>query len=153
MASTLCLLLACSLAATSALTLTGDEVFVISPTEPQSVALALGDVLREVYLVLGRRPLGLAAPPALGALPANTTLVLLGTLDAAPWLTSLFPSVAADCASGWEAHCVLVTPSAGGVPGYPRAIVATGAGARGAMYGAFAFSETVLGTNPWQHYR
>ena len=146
------LLAAACVSLSAALTLTGDEVWVVSSTEPRAVALAIADVLRDAYLVLGRRPLVLSKPPAPGAAPANTTLVLVGTLDAAPWLGSLFPSVAADCASGWEAHCVLVTPSAGGVPGYAQVIVATGAGARGAMFGAYALSETVLGVNPWMHY-
>jgi hypothetical protein len=132
----------------SALTLTGDEVYVISPAEPGPAALAFSDVLRDAYLVLGRRPLVLPAPPAPGAHPANTTLIFFGTLDAAPWLPALFPSAPADCAGGWEAHCVL----AGAVPGYASALLATGSGMRGAMYGAYSFSEHVLGTNPLMHF-
>ena len=134
----------------SSLTLTGEEVYVISPTEPGPVALAFGDVLRDAYLVLGRRPLVLPAPPAPGALPGNTTLIFFGTFDAAPWLPTLFPTAPADCGGGWEAHCVLV--GGGGAPGYPNAVLASGSGARGAMYGAYSFSEHVLGTNPLMHF-
>ena len=141
--------LACCAPRATGLVLTGDEVFVISPAEPTPVSLALKDVLFDYYLVLGRRPVVLPAPPAPGALPANTTLLLLGSADAAPWLAA-GPRVAAACLTGYESHCVLV--NSGAVAGYPSTIVATGTGVRGAIFGAYALSEGVLGVNPLTHF-
>ena len=134
----------------SSLLIDGDAVFVVSPQEAGPVSLAVRDVLRDAYLVLGRRPLILGAPPAVGALPPNTTLILLGTPAAAPWLTSAFPSVPSRCLVGWESHCVLV--GGGTIPGYARTVVATGEGVRGAIFGAYTFSEEILGVNPWGHF-
>ena len=145
---------------TAGLTLTGDEVYIFdgggakggAGSEPTALRLAVRDVLRDVYLVLGRRPLVLPAPPAPGALPPNTTLVFFGSQAGSPWLATLFPAVPASCWGGWEAHCVLGPQAAGSGAGYANVIVATGAGARGPIYGAYSFSETVLGVNPWKHY-
>lgn len=131
------------------LTLTGDEVWVVSPTEPSGVALALADVMLDYYLVLGRRPVVLPAPPSPKDIPSNTTLIFVGSTEAAPWLGTS-PRVIARCLTGWESHCVLV----GGmiVAGYPSTIVATGSGMRGAIFGAYALSEGVLGVNPLKHF-
>ena len=140
------------------LTLTGDEVYVfnnggvrgLGSPEPTGLQLAVRDVLRDAYLVLGRRPQVIAAPPARGAFPSNTTFVFFGSSDGAPWLPALFPSVNASCLGGWESHCVLGPAAAGGGAGYANVIVATGSGMRGAIYGAYAFAEEVLGVNPWK---
>lgn len=155
--SQLLLLLALSLSA-NGLTLTGDEVYIfdnggvqnLGSKEPTGLQLAVRDVLRDAYLVLGRRPQVLTAPPAPGAFPANTTLVFFGSAAGAPWLPSLFPLVPKACWGGWEAHCVLGPSAAGSGAGYANVIVATGEGMRGALYGAYAFAEEVLGVNPWK---
>ena len=142
------------------LTLTGDEVYVfdnggvrgLNSREPTGLQLAVRDVLRDAYSVLGRRPQVLTSPPARGAFPSNTTFIFFGSSDGAPWLPTLFPSVNASCLSGWESHCVLGPTAAGGGAGYANVIVATGTGMRGAMYGAYAFAEEVLGVNPWKYF-
>ena len=48
------------------------------------------------------------------------------------------------CLDGWEAHCVVALST---FP-YP-VVIAAGNGTRGAIYAAYAFSEAVLGVNPW----
>lgn len=100
-------------------------------------------------MVLGRSPVVLPALPAPGALPPATTFVLVGSPEAAPWLQTLFPSLAAKCFTGWESHCAALAPSA--LPGgyYTGSVlVAAGQGARGGIFGAYAFCEEVLGVNP-----
>jgi len=130
--------------------LTGDEVWVLSSTESLSVSLAVKDVLLDAYLTLGRRPFILDSPPQPGDLPSNTTLIFVGSVEAAPWLVTAFPRVPAACLTGYESHCVLV--GGGAVTGYTSTIVATGTGLRGAIFGAYALSEGVLGVNPWKHF-
>ena len=76
------------------LTLDGDEVWVISPTEPASVASALLLVQRDAYMTLGVAPVILSSPPAARSLPAGTTVVYLGTPDAAPCSQRLICQVA-----------------------------------------------------------
>lgn len=145
------------------LSLTGEEVWVIasgefpfargpgpSPPSRGAIALALRDVLRDAHLVLGRTPVVLAAPPSAGQLPAGTVVVYAGSTSGAPWLAS-WPGVAASCLAGVEAHCVLAF-NASQSPGGYASIVATGAGVRGAIYGAYSFSEHVLGVNPWYRF-
>ena len=70
----------------------------------------------------------------------------LGTPTAAPWLLKLFPEVAS-CVAEWEAHCVLAIPHPG-LPGV-TAVVATGAGDRGAIFAAYELSHQLLGVSPW----
>jgi hypothetical protein len=129
-------------------TLTPDAAFVISDSEPAPVRRALDNVLLDFYLVLGRRPFVFSRPPAPGTFPNTSALVFLGSLAAAPWLGALDARVPGLCAPGWEAHCVLAP--VGGAGGYANVVLATGAGDRGAMYGAYSFAEAVLGVNPWK---
>ena len=143
-----CFALAVALAPTTgaALTLTGDEVWILSSNEPGPVAKAALLVQKDAYMVLGIAPVVLSAPPTAGSLPAGTTVIYLGSIEAAPWLTSFDLS---GCSTGWESHCVKAFPaSASGAAGY-ASVVATGEGMRGAIYGALSFSEEVLGVNPW----
>ena len=143
-----CFALAAALApiASAALTLTGDEVWIVSANESGPVAKATLLVQKDAYMVLGIAPVVLSAPPAAGSLPAGTTLVYLGSVEAAPWLLAFDLS---GCSTGWESHCVKAFPaSASGAAGY-ASVVATGEGMRGAIYGALSFSENVLGVNPW----
>ena len=126
------------LSAASAFTLTGDSPFILCSggNETGAVALAQADVLVDAYAVLGHPPVTLTALPPAGSLPPGTTLVVLGSLAACPSLAGLVPAA---CLAGWEAHCVVAADVAGFA-----AVVATGAGARGAI-----FAEQVLGVNPW----
>ena len=141
-------LLALALPGAFSFTLTPDAAFVISDSEPAPVRRALDNVLLDFYLVLGRRPYIFSSPPAPGTFPNTSALVFLGTQAAAPWLSTLDARVPGLCTPGWEAHCVLAP--VGGAGGYANVLLATGAGDRGAMYGAYSFAEEVLGVNPWK---
>ena len=142
-------LLALLSTSTSALDLSGDEVWVIAlSAESRAFTLAVRDVLKDAYSVLGRTPLVLPTPPPAGALPSNTTLVFLGTPSAAPWLVTSFET--SKCFAGWESHCVLAFSASPSVP--YASLVATGEGMRGAIFAAYTLSEEVLGVNPLRHY-
>ena len=71
------------------------------------------------------------------------SVIFFGTPEVATWLPALAPAA---CYAGWESHCVVALPT--NSHGYP-AVVATGTGKRGAAFGAYTFSEAVLGVNPW----
>lgn len=131
---------ACAAASAATLTLTGDEVWVVSGNESAAVQNALRDVRRDAYKVFAISPIVLGAPPAPGSLPAGTTVLYFGTPAAAPWLSSLAP---ANCFAGWESHCVVAST----IAGY-ASIVATGTGDRGGIFAGYTFSEAVLGVNP-----
>lgn len=145
----------CCASVARAITLDGNAIFVIpggsapgdiyrqSPNVSTGVGLALRDVSRDFYKVLGYVPYVAASMPAVNSLPNGTVVVYFGNLESAPWLSSFDLS---DCFTGWESHCVKAF--AAGPNGYPS-IVATGTGDRGAIYGAYSFSENVLGVNPW----
>ena len=140
------LALAASIVSVTSLTLTGDEVWVVSPQEqgPASSAILLAQ--KDAYFVLGIVPVVLSAPPIAGSLPQGSVVVYMGSIQAAPWL-DLFDLTG--CMTGWESHCVKAFPAeSNGSSGY-ASIIATGEGMRGVIYGALSFSESVLGVNPW----
>jgi hypothetical protein len=143
---------AAALAATTAAAATADTmdlstyVVVVSPREGEAMGMALRDVESNLYTVTGVAPILLSQPPAAGSLPAGTTVLYFGTATAAPWLASF--GLPAGCAAGDEAHCVVAAPAGGpGTAGY-ASVVSTGAGTRGAIYGAYAFTDVVLGFKP-----
>jgi hypothetical protein len=136
-----------SAAAATQLTLTGDEVWVVSANEGSAIKAAVRNVNLDAYNVLGVAPVIVNSPPARGSLPNSTILVYFGTTAGSPWLTGF--QLPGTCVSGWEAHCVLAfPPTAAGTNGYST-IVATGSGLRGGIYGAYTFAEEILGINPW----
>lgn len=142
MAPSRLLTLAAAASTAAAFTLTGDAVFVI-PGADNSAALSLAfrDVQRDYYKTLGVVPVIVSSLPAPKSLPADTVLVLLGDASAYPG----FPT--SDCTSGWESHCVKAWPASASPAGYAT-ILATGTGERGVIYGAYSFSELVLGVHP-----
>lgn len=129
-----------------AFTLDGDAVFVLPYGLSSGVELALRDVQYDFYKTMGIVPVVQNGYPAAGSLPEGTTLVYFGDPSSANWLNQFDLT---GCVTGWESHCVKTFAS--GPNGYP-AIVATGTGKRGAIFGAYAFSEHVLGVNPWYHF-
>lgn len=121
-------------------------VVVVSAAENDAMKLALQDLDRDLYTVTGSAAVTLNAPPTPGSLPTGTAVIYFGTLAAAPWLSSF--ALPPTCLEGWEAHCVVSVPAGGpGSAGY-QSIVATGVGVRGAIYGAYTFSDAVLGFKP-----
>lgn len=100
-----------------------------------------------VRQALGYAPVVLAAPPSPGSYDPSLPVLYLGTPEAQPWLAH-FNLAGSGCTAGFEAHCLIVGDDAvlgrGG-----SAIVATGADVRGAIFGAYALSEELLGVDPW----
>lgn len=138
-------LMSATLAAATALTL-DSYVVVQAVGENDAVQLALRDVESNLYTVTGVAPIFLGGPPAPGQLPPSTTVIYVGTTDAAPWLKSF--AVPGGCTAGWEAHCVVAFPgTAPGTNGY-ASIVATGVGMRGGIFAAYTFTDVVLGFKP-----
>ena len=125
----------------TALTISGDCVWVVGTNETLAFNLALQNVAEDFYKVLGLTPVVVTTPPAAGAVAPNTTVIFFGSTQ--PWLKALAPAA---CYAGWETHCVVALPTT--TYGY-AAVVATGTGKRGAIFGAYTFSEKVLGVNPW----
>jgi len=123
--------------AASDLTLTADTPWIVAPDETEPVRRALEDVKRDWYKVFGHLPVVLSAPPAAGW---DGPLIYFGLAanNAAGGVVS--PPV-----QGREAFALGVRASANGRP----VILATGADMRGAIYAAYAFSEEILGVDPW----
>jgi hypothetical protein len=139
---------AAAAATAAAGTLTLDPyVVVVSPGEGPAFSLAMADVSANLYTVTGVAPIVVAAPPAAGSLPPGTTVLYFGTTAAAPWLEAF--ALPGGCTGGWEAHCVAAFPAgSAGAPGGYAAVVSTGAGVRGAIFGAYTFTDVVLGFKP-----
>ena len=124
LAAALALLSLASSVSTVDLTLTADTPIVVAPSDLRdgAFALALRDLQRDWYAVLGSPPVILSRAPAAGL------AVALGSAGRA----ALAPGDR--CAATNEAHCVVLR---GG-----RLLVATGApGSLGAVYGIYALSE------------
>jgi hypothetical protein len=142
----LLLLLPLLLPLCAAFPLAGDSAVLVLPQSPSPAqALALRDVQRDLYKVLGFVvPVLAGGAPAAGSLPAGTAVIYLLADGAAP-PPALAARAAAACGGGAEAHCVLAAADGGN--GFP-ALFASGGGPRGAVFGWYALSEAVLGVNP-----
>jgi len=165
--------------------LTADSPWVVSASEPDSVALVIGrparllqpnepsakriscsdaqphcryvgpfqqarvrsDLGQDWYKVLGSPPVLLPGPPNASSLAAGSVVLFLGSTEAAPWLLRHFPALS-KCTEEWEEHCVRAFPYPGSTNG-ATALVATGAGARGAIYAAFEVSQKLLRVSPF----
>ena len=120
---------------TPVLTLTADTPWVVPPNQSEPVERALEDVKRDWYKVFGHLPVVLSSTPEgwTGAL----LYFGLGACTA--------PELAASPPVGRESFVLGVRTRTGGLP----AILATGADMRGTIYALYAFSEEVLGVDPW----
>ena len=123
-------------ASAAALLLTADTPWIVFPGESEPVRRALEDVQRDWYKVFGHLPVVLAEPPAAGW---NGPLIYLG-LGA-----NAASGIATAPLAGREAFALGVRAGAADQP----VLLATGADMRGAIYAAYAFSEEVLGVDPW----
>ena len=102
--------------------------------------LALRDLRRDFYSVLGSPPVVLGAPPPLlrnVAAEGVVAAIFVGTKAGAPWLIS---AAASACWASSEAHCVREGPD--------DVLVAAGGDGLGAVYALYALSEAVLGVVP-----
>ena len=117
------------------LTLTADTPWIVPPDQPEPIQRALEDIKRDWYKVLGHLPVILPAPP----LDWNGPLIYFG-LNVHVALTGNVKPPA-----GRESF-VLAT---GILSGGQSVVLATGADLRGAIYAAYAFSEEILGVDPW----
>jgi hypothetical protein len=125
-------------ASASDLTLTADTPWIVSPDEPEPIQRALEDVKRDWYKVFGHLPVVLSSPPAEGW---DGPLLHFGLAANTPSATDVVSSPV----HGREAFVLGVRARANGRP----VILATGADMRGAIYAAYAFSEEILGVDPW----
>lgn len=116
--------------------LTVDTPWIVSPDETEPVQRALEDVKRDWYKVFGHLPVVLSAPPEAGW---EGPLIYFGLrANAAQEVTSV-------ALQGRESFALGVRPGQAGRP----VILATGSDMRGAIYAAYAFSEEILGVDPW----
>ena len=125
-------------ATASDLTLTADTPWIVAADEPEPIQRALEDVKRDWYKVFGHLPVVLSTPPAAGWHGALLYFGLAANAAATGEIVS--PPV-----HGREAFALGVRAGANGRP----VILATGADLRGAVYAAYAFSEHILGVDPW----
>jgi hypothetical protein len=119
------------------LVLAADTPWVVAAGEPEPVRRALEDVKRDWYKVFGHLPVVLTAPPAAGW---DGPLLYFGLAA-----NSVPTGLVSPLVHGREAFVLGVRASATG----RRVILATGADPRGAIYAAYAFSEEILGVDPW----
>lgn len=122
-----------------ALTLTGDTIWVVADNEPEALERALRDVQVDWYKVLGRPPIILERIPEHHTGP----VVVLGLEGQT--IRSLAPATF----PGVESFHVGVRSLADRGHENVSAVYATGADLRGAIYGVYAFSEAILGVDPW----
>ena len=113
-------------ASESGVVLTADTPWLVATNLPEPVQRALADVERDWYAVFGHRPIILAERPQ-----AWTGAVVQFGLQGAP--------------AAPESFSLRLEHDAAG----RRALVATGADVRGAIYAAYALSEKILGVDPW----
>ncbi len=117
---------------------TAETPWIVSPNEPEPIRRALEDVKRDWYKVLGHVPVILSEAPA--GWKGPLVYFGLGALPSREFASA--PPV------GRESFLLGVREMKNGA----RAIVATGTDVRGAIYAAYAFSETVLGVDPWWYW-
>lgn len=116
--------------------LTVDTPWIVAPDESEPVQRALEDVKRDWYKVFGHLPVVLSAPPETGW---DGPLVYFGLKANAAREVASVPL------EGRERFALGIREGAGGRP----VILAAGSDMRGAIYAAYAFSEEILGVDPW----
>jgi hypothetical protein len=112
--------------------------WVISEGEPEAVQRTLEDVATDWYKVFGRRPVIVREVPASYKGP----VIYLGSTGA--WRDDLVRRKPA----GRESFLLRIQKDAAGRP----ALVGTGSDMRGSIYAAYAFSEEILGVDPWYYW-
>ena len=124
--------------AVHALVLTADTPWIISGKEPEPTQRALADLQRDWYKVFGH------VPVILTALPASWDGSAIQFAPQAP-----APSVGTS-ASALERESFTLQVQT--VNGRAKVIGVSGADMRGAIYAIYAFSEHILGVDPWWYW-
>ncbi len=124
-----------SISSESVLTLVTDTPWVVPAGQSEPFERALEDVKRDWYKVFGHLPVVLTSAPDGWTGP----LLYFGVGAGAT------PELAASPPVGRESFVLGVRTRTDGV----LAILATGADLRGSIYALYAFSEEVLGVDPW----
>jgi len=120
------------------LVLTADTPWIVSDKEPEPLQRALEDVQRDWYKVFGHVPVIVSSVPTSWEGSAiYFGLDIPGSKDRAAIPTAGRESFSLDVQS---------------IDGRIKAVVATGADLRGAIYAAYAFSEHILGVDPWWYW-
>jgi hypothetical protein len=114
------------------ITITADTPWIVSATEPEPVERALADIQRDWYKVFGHVPVVLSAAPASWEGP----VICFGN------------QIMSVPTAGRESFALGIQSLAGS----RLAFVATGADVRGSIYAAYAFSERILGVDPWWYW-
>ncbi|MEV0290328.1 glycosyl hydrolase 115 family protein [Kribbella sp. NPDC050820] len=120
------------------LILTADTPWMVSGKEPEPLRRALEDVQRDWYKVFGHTPV------IVNELPASWN----GLAVDFRLLTQKSADRASLPAMGRESFTLEVRSSGGSA----QAIVASAADLRGALYAVYAFSEQLLGVDPWWYW-
>ena len=118
----------------ASLMLTADTPWVVAENQPEALQRAIDDVRRDWYKVFGHAPVIVSSLPATWSEPA---IYFSRELDA--------PGARVAPLTGRESFSLDVRSAEGG----RKVIAATGADVRGAIYATYAFSEHVLGVDPW----
>lgn len=118
-----------------AITLTADTPWIVPPDQPEAFQRALEDIKRDWYKVLGHLPVILPAPPS----GWNGPLIYFGLSEQVALASRAAPP------AGRESFVLALGISAIG----QAEVLVTGADLRGSIYAAYAFSEEILGVDPW----
>jgi hypothetical protein len=121
-----------------AIVIDADTPWIVAANQPEPIQRALQDVERDWYKVFGRRPMVLRQRPESSSGP----VLLLG--QGASWRRQTDQDVPV----GAESFLVATRQDASGQP----VLVASGNDIRGCIYAAYAFSEEVLGVDPWYYW-
>lgn len=124
--------------AVTGMVLNADTPWVIATDQPEALQRALDDVKRDWYKIFGRRPVVVRELPDSYKGPA----ICLGA--SGKLLNDLVPIKPA----AREAFVMRVTKDGTG----RQVLVATGSDMRGSIYAAYAFSEEILGVDPWYYW-
>jgi hypothetical protein len=124
--------------ATVAMVINSGTPWVVADGQPEAMQRALLDVGRDWYKVFGRRPVVVTEVPASYKGP----VIHLGSSGS--WRGKLVKEPFA----GPESFLLRAQRDEAGRP----ALVGTGADMRGSIYAAYAFSEEILGVDPWYYW-
>jgi Glycosyl hydrolase family 115/Gylcosyl hydrolase family 115 C-terminal domain len=117
-------------------------LLVVSASDYPGVVRVVGDLQSDVKSVTG-------VEPAISHVPADSDVVLIGTIGKSPLIDSIVSSGKLDVsgiAGKWEDSLIQIVQNP--LPGVRRALVVAGSDQRGTIYAAYAISQQI-GVSPW----